>query len=196
MTDPILFWNEVAIEANRVSHTSGSKEQNGPPLSARALAIVHLAMYDAYAGVKKDPANFPPYLTSAPAPAGSTEAGVVAGAAYTALLALFPSMKTYFDTQLSLAGGVLNPGYDYGHTVALAILNDRKGDPGVGSDGYVISHARGKHRPDPDNPEQGIHAPFYGARSRGFSILPRRPLKTRNTTGRSKRCGAKASLPS
>jgi hypothetical protein len=42
MADPILLWNEVSLEANRVSHTNGQGEQTGPPLSARALAIVHL----------------------------------------------------------------------------------------------------------------------------------------------------------
>jgi len=75
--DPILYWNEVALEANRVSHTDGSKEQNGPTLSSRALAIVHLAMYDAYAYVINDPANLPPYLTglSGPAAGASADAG-------------------------------------------------------------------------------------------------------------------------
>lgn len=67
-TDPILLWNEVALEANRISHTNGKGEQAGPPLSARALAIVHLAMYDAYAGVTNDPANLPPYLPGLPSP--------------------------------------------------------------------------------------------------------------------------------
>lgn len=50
--DPILIWNEIALEANRVNHTnSQDKPESGPPRSARALAIVHLAMYDAYGGV-------------------------------------------------------------------------------------------------------------------------------------------------
>jgi len=47
-----LFWNEIALEANRVSHTD--REQNKPMLSSRELLVVHLAMYDAYAGVVKD----------------------------------------------------------------------------------------------------------------------------------------------
>jgi hypothetical protein len=46
--DPSLLWNQVALEANRVSHTTGPNEQTGPTLSSRALAIVHLVMYDAY----------------------------------------------------------------------------------------------------------------------------------------------------
>src|SRR5215216_3352726 len=50
MDDPILYWNDVALEANRVSHTNGKGEQTGPALSSRALAIVHLAMYDAFVG--------------------------------------------------------------------------------------------------------------------------------------------------
>lgn len=45
--DPILYWNDVALEVNRVSHANGKHEQTGPTLSSRALAIVHLAMYDA-----------------------------------------------------------------------------------------------------------------------------------------------------
>lgn len=60
MMDSILFWNAVALEANRVSHSDPSKmEQTGPPLSSQALAIVHLAVYDAYAGVKNNPTNDP-----------------------------------------------------------------------------------------------------------------------------------------
>jgi hypothetical protein len=53
--EPILFWNGVALEANRVSHTNGKNEQTGPTLSSRALAIVHLAMYDAFVGASRPP---------------------------------------------------------------------------------------------------------------------------------------------
>ena len=28
--DPILFWNDVALEANRVSHTNGKKRADRP----------------------------------------------------------------------------------------------------------------------------------------------------------------------
>ena len=67
MTDSILLWNEVALEANRISFTKPeAAEQGGPTLSSRALAIVHLAMYDAYAGVVNDPVNLPPYMPELP----------------------------------------------------------------------------------------------------------------------------------
>src|SRR3954464_14071755 len=98
MPDPILLWNEIALEANRVSHTNGQGEQAGPPLSARALAIVHLAMYDAYAGVVNDPVELPRYISDPPSPAvGASPEVAVAGAAHEALSSLFPSQKSVFD---------------------------------------------------------------------------------------------------
>src|SRR5689334_25008409 len=105
MPDPILLWNEVALEANRVSHTNGKGEQAGPPLSARALAIVHLAMYDAYAGAVNDPVNLPRYIANPPSPGGiSADEAVadeaVAGAAHETLATLFPSQKPFFDLVL------------------------------------------------------------------------------------------------
>ncbi|MCA1623722.1 MAG: hypothetical protein LC778_07945 [Acidobacteria bacterium] len=101
MMDSILFWNAVALEADRVSHSEPDKrEQNGPTLSSRALAITHLAMYDAYAGVTGG-AGFPRYLSPAPPPAGASARDAVAGAAYTTLIALYKTQKDFFDAQLS-----------------------------------------------------------------------------------------------
>ncbi|MBA2594162.1 MAG: chloroperoxidase [Pseudomonadota bacterium] len=180
MMDPILFWNDVALEANRVSHTNGKNEQTGPTLSARALAIVHLAMYDAYAGVINDPANLPPYLPGLqpPLPGASADAAVAA-AAHATLSKLFPSQKPFFDQkhmEAGLAGPGLNEGHEFGLAVAEKLLDDRKDDPGAGDDGYAASMARGAHRGDPDNPAQGYHAPFYGARSKGFAVTARHEL--------------------
>src|SRR6187402_1344792 len=102
MPDPILLWNEVALEANRVSHTNGQGEQAGPPLSARALAIVHLAMYDAYAGVINTPASLPRYINNPPSPGGSASPdAAVAAAAHRTLTKLFPSQTPFFDSILA-----------------------------------------------------------------------------------------------
>jgi vanadium chloroperoxidase len=46
-----LYWNEVATEADRTTHTTLPPSEvgvQGPAGSSRALAIVHLAMHDAY----------------------------------------------------------------------------------------------------------------------------------------------------
>lgn len=181
--DTILYWNEVALEANKVSHTNGKNEQTGPPLSSRALAIVHLAMYDALAGASAYPPSLPTYL-NVPAPAGAPFAGnvldaAIASAAHATLSKLFPSQKAFFDlkhAQAGLQGAGLDQGHQFGLLIAQKLLADRKDDPGVSDDGYAPSVARGRHRADPDNPDQGYHAPFYGAKSKGFAITARHVL--------------------
>ena len=177
--DAILYWNDVALEANRISHTNDAKEQTGPALSSRALAIVHLAMYDAFAGAQGNPAGLPPYLAGLPAAApNASPDAAVAGAAHTALSALFPSQRPFFDTKRSGAPLVgtaseLSNGHMFGVTVAHAILADRECDDDAQDHGHVASTARGAHRPDPDNPRQGFDAPSYGARTKCFAVTKR-----------------------
>jgi hypothetical protein len=174
MMDPILYWNDVALEANRVSHTNGKNEQTGPTLSTRALAIVHLAMHDAYAGIP-GPVPVTQYLPGLiPAKPGASVEAAVAGAAHACLSALFPSQKAFFDARHAAAGltgtpASLNDGNAYGLMVAQAMLADRAGDPGASDNGYSPSMARGAHRQDPDNPGQGFYSPFYGERARRFA---------------------------
>jgi hypothetical protein len=174
MPDPILLWNQVALEANQVSHTNGQDEQTGPTLSSRGLAIAHLAMYDAYAGVINDPVNLPRYLAAPPPPApGASEDAAIAAAAYTTLSSLFPSQQVFFDTILSVAGDPFDPGHAFGVAVAQEILADRAADPSAANPGYTPSPLRGRHRADPDNPGQGYHGALYGAMSKGFAITQR-----------------------
>ncbi|RDB06540.1 vanadium-dependent haloperoxidase [Runella aurantiaca] len=169
----ILYWNEVALEANRVSHTNGKQEQTGPTLSSRALAMVHLAMYDAYAGVINNIATHPMYQAGAGiAPAGASYQAAVAAAAHFMLGKLFPSQKSFFDgkyQQAGLTGNGLIEGRDYGVKLAGLLWEERKSDPDASDLGYSSFNDRGRHRPDPDNPKQGYHAPFYGKNSKCFS---------------------------
>lgn len=181
--DPILYWNEVALEANRVSHTNGKNEQTGPTLSSRALAIVHLAMYDAYARVRGNPSapvNLPAYLPNLPNPQPNASAdAAVAAAAHATLSSLFPSQKSFFDlkhTQAGLQGTGLQEGHEFGLLVAQKMLEKRQDDPSASDDGYAASMAPGGHRPDPDNSGQGFNAPFYGANSRCFAVTNRHEL--------------------
>jgi vanadium chloroperoxidase len=174
--DSILFWNAVALEANRVSHTDPDKrEQNGPTLSSRALAIVHLAMYDAYAGIVGG-GGFPRYLNPPPAPAGTSARDAVAGAAYRTLSALYSTQADYFKAQLSCFDQT-NPSFGFGQDVAKTLLGDRSNDLDSRSCGYRFSNNRGRHRVDPDNPDQGFDSPFYGVQNRGFAVSKRHTLK-------------------
>lgn len=177
--DPILFWNGVALEANRISHTNGRNEETGPTRSSRALAIVHLAMYDAYAGIVNNPATLPRYLTSPASPGGGSGGGpgspedlAIAGAAHEALSQLFPSQRAFFDLAFSGVGDASHAADAFGRGVAMAILADRAADPSAESIGYTPSPQRGRHRVDPDNPGQGFHGAFYG-KAKGFGITQR-----------------------
>ena len=183
--DHILYWNSVALDANRrdFSNEPGkdkpAPEQGGPTLSSRALAIVHLAMYDAHAGAIGG-AALPRYLPAPPSPApGASAAAAVAAAAHACLSALYPRQKPNFDAALSaagLSGAGVNEGSAFGLQVAKAILQDRGGDPPAGAAGYFSSSAPGRHRPDPANSAQGFHAPFYGAGSKCFAVTARHGL--------------------
>lgn len=179
--DPILYWNDAALEANRESHTNGADEQTGPPLSSRALAIVHLAMYDAFAGASGNPPDLPPYLSGLPAVSGASPAAAAAAAAHETLVALFPSQREAFDRRLAQAelsgpAAQIYAGVAFGRHVAREILADRASDPGVGADGYLTSTAPGRYRVDPDNPTQVPHAPRYGAEARCFAVTARHAL--------------------
>jgi len=178
MMDVILFWNAVSLEANRVSHSDPDKrEQNGPTLATRAGAIVHLAMYDAYAAVVGGP-NFPRYLIPPQqpiAPPGASARDAVAGAAHTTLSALYTTQREFFDEQLSCFD-TGNPGFQFGQTVGNALLKLRANDMDARDCGYMFARDRGRHRVDPDNPGQGFYSPYYGAQTRGFAISQRHGL--------------------
>ncbi len=186
MDDHILYWNEVALEANRVdftfvpSNASGPQpEQGGPTLSSRALAIVHLAMYDAHAGAVNNPAILPRYLAVPASPANANPAAAVAAAAHTVLCALYPRQRAFFEARLlgaGLIGAGITEGHDFGLRVARAHLDDRKDDPDASDLQYSASMGKPHHRPDPQNPGQGFHAPHYGRDSRCFAVKDRHEL--------------------
>ncbi|HEX7176993.1 MAG TPA: hypothetical protein VF240_17175 [Pyrinomonadaceae bacterium] len=173
MQDSILFWNAVALEANRVSHSDPDKrQQNGPTLSSRAIAIVHLAMYDAYAGVVGG--AFARYLPAPPPPPppGSSARDAVAGAAHRTLSRLYSAQTEFFDAQLSCFN-IADPSFAFGEAVGQALLDLRANDMDARSCGYMPSNDRGRHRVDPDNPGQGFDSPFYGAQTRTFAVRRR-----------------------
>lgn len=184
--DHILYWNEVALEANRADftvvppgQTRPAPEQGGPTLSSRALAIVHLAMYDAHAGAVNAPGNLPRYLATPPSPAGANAAAAVAAAAHTTLCALYPRQRPFFDAKLQsagFAGAGISEGHDFGLAVARAHLAVRSADPDASDRLYSPSMGKGHHRPDPVTSTQGFHAPLYGSLSKCFAVKDRHEL--------------------
>jgi hypothetical protein len=180
MQDPILFWNDVALEANRLDHTGAMQAENqkGPTLSSRALAIIHLAMHDAFFGVAGVAAipNLPPgpkslYLsmppTSPPPDSPITRSSAVSGAASTALCTLYSSMRARIEEKLAeISGenGTDDAAFSFGRRVALAVLATRASDDKVlpKDEDHVSSPGHCRHRVDPYNPTQGYLGVGYG----------------------------------
>lgn len=170
--DVILFWNEVALEANRISHTTGQDSATlGPVGSSRALAIIHLAMYDAYAKVTNALPVYDASSTSPSAPTNATAQGAATGAAHQALVCLYPSLKEMLERWRKCAPGAADTiGLVFGKDMANHVLSTRAADPDASAMGYVPSNNRGRHRQDPDNSTQGFHGPKYGCSSKTFAV--------------------------
>src|SRR4051794_39369213 len=176
--DPILFWNDVANQANAKTHTSPTSEDpaengsRGPCGSSRAYAIVHLAMHDAYFAID---GGHPTWLGQLPPVPANADADVaVAGAAHHALKELYTAQKADIDAQL--APGLDQASLNFGVAVAAAVLAARQNDATTSGAGHNSSDARGRHRPAPDSPMQGYHAPMYGARTGCFAATHRYKL--------------------
>lgn len=157
-------WNRIAIDASGLDHTPVAPgdprtfgEQVGPGRAARAMAIVHIAMFDAISAVAKEYESY----TGVQAGRGplSVEAAV-SQAAHDTLAALFPSQASGFAQWLAedLAEiknkNARGTGIDLGRRAAAAILALRSGDgsqhvePRVGA-GHVTSDLPGHWRQDP-----------------------------------------------
>jgi Vanadium chloroperoxidase N-terminal domain/PAP2 superfamily len=184
MENPISFWNDVAMECNRLDHTGMMKGRNqqGPTLSSRALAIVHIAIHDAYVLAKRhigsNSAFNDLYLPQALLPAFNKPAAepaklvsaTVSAAASAALLSLYPALQALinssFDRICSLNGDE-ESGHRLGLEVARAIIRLRSNDgsstdPDPESPAYMDSAAYGRHREDPLNRNQPFLGSNYG----------------------------------
>ncbi len=164
-TDPIHRWNEIAINASGLDHTPVGPtefnrhfgEQLGPCRAARAMAIVHIAMFDSINAVEHRYASFTgvePNHTPL-----SLKAAVAQGA-HDTLVSLFPSQASTFHQLLAedLAqvpnGAQKTNGIELGQRVAAAILALRANDgvqipePRVGIE-WITSNLPGRWRQDP-----------------------------------------------
>jgi membrane-associated phospholipid phosphatase len=160
----LAYWNDVALRANAVDNTPSmaardprTAEQLGPVRSARAMAIVQIAVYDAVNAIAH---RYPGYSGTLPAFSDSSVDVAIAQAAHDALVVLYPGQAPRIDAWLvadlaRLPGGraKLN-GIDIGRRAAAAILalraNDgaQVDDPIVGID-HTVSPDPGHWRPDP-----------------------------------------------
>ena len=160
----VRHWNQIAIDASGLDHTPVAPgetrvfgEQLGPGRAARAMAVVHLAIFEVVNAVEGD---YKSYIGLPHAKLGTSPQVGVAQAAHDTLAALFPSQAAAFDTVLAedLAGipeGRLKTnGIALGKRAASAILAARANDgsqrpePHVNIE-FLTSNDPGKWRQDP-----------------------------------------------
>jgi hypothetical protein len=129
--DVITVWNAALLAAVRTTSTN-------PPRASRAMAMVHLAVFEAVNGVEDE---FQPYVSNGKPAHGASAVAAAAAAGHSVLSAVFPSQAAGFDAQLSesLAGiptGPRNKGVAWGRQCAEDILALRSAD----NSGLVIPY--------------------------------------------------------
>jgi len=166
--DAVLDWNAVALVAEANDHTPSivpQPDQGGPTRAARALAIVHAAIFDAVNSIDR---SFTPYLVKQTFPKIASIDAAAAQAAHDTLVVLYPQQTAMFHAALrtSLAeipnGVSETAGRAVGKFVARKILDARKNDGADVMTDYVEGMQPGQHREDPLNPGQGYLTPDWG----------------------------------
>ena len=189
-------WNDIAIDTTGIDHTPVAAgqarvfgEQFGPVRAARAMAIVHIAIFDAVNAIAGGYRSYTgqPRVTQATA----IEAAV-AQAAHDTLVALFPSQTASLDELLAedlgrhrlLQPAVKAAGIALGRRTAAAVLALRADDgsqhaePRMGDD-YVPGNQPGLWRQDPVSQiplamgaHWGVVKPFVMSSGQQFRLPP------------------------
>jgi hypothetical protein len=164
--DGLRYWNQIAVDASGLDHTPVAAgetrvfgEQLGPGRSARAMAIVHIAMFDAVNSILGGYRSYT-RLPRAQVPAAVDAA--IAAAAHGTLIRMFPSQKPRFDSLYAAdlrrssarSDREKTAGIVIGRAAAALILNLRANDGSAGADprmgeDWIPSDAAGHWRQDP-----------------------------------------------
>jgi hypothetical protein len=165
--DSLHRWNQISIDASGLDHTPVAPgenrvfgEQIGPARASRAIAIVHIAMFDAVNAIA---GGYQSYTGIKGRGGVASMDAAISQAAHDTLVALFPSQAAAFDAFLAedLSKIASKPqkadGIDVGRRTAAAIIALRAGDGaevgesrlGTGPTDHTTSNAAGHWRQDP-----------------------------------------------
>jgi len=154
--DVVTDWNQTTIDEIR-------KLGVGPNLASRALAIAHIAAFEAVNTLSK---THEPYRAVLPVNLPASADAAAASAFHLALVLLFPAEKTALDTAYaqSLAAVADGParanGIQLGEASAVAIFTARIGDGSAASATYPGSTDAGKWRPTPSLLQAALEPAF------------------------------------
>ena len=161
----VAHWNHVSIDASGLDHAPVADgddrvygHQLGPGRASRAMAIVHVAVFEAINAIA---GRYESYTGLPQAPADTSMKAAIAQAAHDSLVALYPSHAVELAEQLAEdLSQVTDPdapkeaGIDLGRRAALSILELRANDgsdhpePRMGID-YIPGEGPGIWQPDP-----------------------------------------------
>ncbi|ORY11210.1 phosphatidic acid phosphatase type 2/haloperoxidase [Clohesyomyces aquaticus] len=176
----ILYWNAAGLDLNRLTHTVDGPN-TGPPISARALGMLQLAVHDVYFAINPSerffifPTPFPTFLTPGhndasyrlpDATGASSSRDAVAGAAITMLGKLYTQMsdsialastmqlKKLLEKYITDFGSLdtAGPSYQFGVAVANVIYNLLFHADGANSHNYKPTPGPYKFNDEPTHP--------------------------------------------
>lgn len=204
--DTLRYWNQIAIDASGLDHTPLQDGENrvfghqlGPGRASRAIAIVHIAIFDAVNAIV---GGYHSYTRIRPARRDASVDAAIAQAAHDTLVAMFPSHRPTFDELLTAdlaqvgsrdAGAKAN-GREVGRRAAAAILAMRANDGSPGSDplmdvDYIPGSGPGVWRQDPISQvpialgaNWGAVKPFVIRSGRQFRVPPPPAMESQHYT--------------
>jgi len=176
----VMYWNNVALDLNRITQSIAGP-YSGPPLSARALSILHLAIHDSYFAIRSemaegfstflDPKSTDPLYRLPPTGRASDARNAVAAASIRVLTKIYATpnravatasteiISRFIQEATVNFTGIhsISPSFLFGTAVANAILKI-----------LYIS-------PDAESVQQGSYRPVPGQFR--FDTAPSRPVR-------------------
>ena len=156
--DVITEWNEKVVNASLAA-------QQPPPVQARNIAMVHLAMFDTLNSIEP---RYTPYRVQLQVPNSASREAAASAAAHYLMARLYPAQVKDFDAALKSTldsvpdGDARTQGVQLGEKVAAAMLQDRSADGANTPVNYRPHAAAGVYVPTvfPAVPHWGAVKPF------------------------------------
>ena len=160
----LVLWHEISLDVTAIDHTplltaspETYHEQYGPHRTSRALALVHLAMFEAANGASSAAHKYKSYLNIPIQPGNVSQAAAIIEAAFETLTWLYPglaaqplsqgfSLRAYHQDSiraLTDSPAAIEAGQNFGRRIAAAIFELRRNDGSEvieGTWGWILFH--------------------------------------------------------
>ncbi|MEM9658723.1 MAG: vanadium-dependent haloperoxidase [Planctomycetota bacterium] len=174
--DVILDWNRIGSDV-----LQNNVELQNPGMASRSMAMLNLAMYDAFKMTAPAGTMYYDYGhgNSSPGYVSMSRNAAAAQAAFTVLSEIYPDQQSLLDTNLSASlanvsdGPAKTDAIALGEMIGRSIVDRRSGDGYDAMSQYLPTMEAGRWQPDPLNPDQQAWGPEWGD-VRPFSLFSNR----------------------